>query len=1357
MKRLLVINFFPAFVPPSSGGELRYFNLYQRLSRHFDVTLLSPTYSHHANEVVTHSPSFRERRIPKQPLHDHIHMQIAEEKIADEISALVCSYSARVPNNFHLAYLELQAEADVIVHESPYMLEYDLLLGLDDRPRIYNSYNVESDLVSQVWKGPNAQKHLEHITSLERRLLQSTPCCFSVSDAEAALFASKFDLPPSKFRLVENGVEASEFLPRHELAGEKPVALFFGSFHPPNAEAAQFIINVLAPACPDIVFQIAGSCLAQGAGPLPQNVQVLGRVDNKTRLELFSRANVAINPMLSGSGTNLKALEFLAAGLPMVATPIGARGLALVDGQHALIADKSSFALRLAEFMHQDSVNRNAMAARGRNHVIELFSWDAIATRAADAISSTIEQWLPERRRKVLVLNDFSVSRPAGGGEIRINRIYSHLSASCDVTLACLTEANEVSRAHITEHFAEIRIPKTQEHRQRNADLERQWHMSAADIVSYLEAPNNPLLLALVRALAKRCNVVVLSHPYMVTLLDGLSSPPVIYESHNVETDLKRGTLLGHPAYAMLMNAVESCEHSAIAKSAHIVLVSETDRKRVQSLANNCVEMTVVANGVDVPERRREPGALDWIRDELLGRPLLIFVGSAHPPNVEAAAYIRDVLAHQLPDCVIGIIGSVCGAIPQDHPKNMILFGVLDEDAKNLIVEMADLAINPMQSGSGSNLKLADYFSKSLATVTTEFGARGYTITNGEEAVICPLSSFAAEINSLLEHKDRIRKIGDRAFDFAKKHLDWSLQADRFRGVLDLVCNPAPKKRLLIITFRFSDPPMGGAETYLLELVRQLSNSGKFSIDVATLDSTEITNEFHFSAVYGNSKGARLPLELPNVSVMRFAPDAIPSAQRLEASRRIYSAWMDESRSRSTLCIDKLPDTILLGGWFFPERTATGTEIWSSQIAFVRAKNVERMSLAGHSPMANILEVWGSNRKLVEFNVSGDFTVEFALNRQEIVELRMARFFAPSEDPRELGVKFRQITTTLKGASTVLDLNVSNKDILRHAAADALIDSFISAAQSRAPELDDLFQRIRGPKSQSMEKWLSENAKQYVAIVGHAAPFSTIVTAAEHASAARVPVIQIPHIHIDDEFYHWRKYYDALRNAEVSLVHPRASIPLFFNKIGARAEYLAFGIDASESPSPADEAEFKRLYPSSLPFFLVLGRKDAAKNYQLTIDAIRRVNEGSRVCNLVMIGRDEDQIPLREEEVIYLGSQPRGVVLAALRRTLAVVTMSDSESFGIVILEAWGQGAAVIANERCHASLELVDDGQTGLLASPHNLDKVAMRLLANPELARSLGAHGREVTIANFSWNVIGGRLIELIDAVSKKINARK
>jgi glycosyltransferase involved in cell wall biosynthesis len=62
-------------------------------------------------------------------------------------------------------------------------------------------------------------------------------------------------------------------------------------------------------------------------------VCVIGRIDEKTRDLYLAAADLAVNPMFAGSGTNIKMFDFMAAGLPIVSTPIGARG---IDGEDEL-------------------------------------------------------------------------------------------------------------------------------------------------------------------------------------------------------------------------------------------------------------------------------------------------------------------------------------------------------------------------------------------------------------------------------------------------------------------------------------------------------------------------------------------------------------------------------------------------------------------------------------------------------------------------------------------------------------------------------------------------------------------------------------------------------------------------------------------------------------------------------------------------------------------------------------------------------------------------------------------------------------------------------------------------------------
>ena len=51
--------------------------------------------------------------------------------------------------------------------------------------------------------------------------------------------------------------------------------------------------------------------------------------------------------MMSGSGTNINMLDYMAAGLPIISTSVGARGLNLKNHSDTIICNISKFPLQI--------------------------------------------------------------------------------------------------------------------------------------------------------------------------------------------------------------------------------------------------------------------------------------------------------------------------------------------------------------------------------------------------------------------------------------------------------------------------------------------------------------------------------------------------------------------------------------------------------------------------------------------------------------------------------------------------------------------------------------------------------------------------------------------------------------------------------------------------------------------------------------------------------------------------------------------------------------------------------------------------------------------------------------------------
>src|SRR5439155_20567896 len=120
-------------------------------------------------------------------------------------------------------------------------------------------------------------------------------------------------------------------------------------------------------------------------GPLPPNVHPLGFVPDAEKHHHLAGCTAALNPLFSGAGTNLKMLDYMAAGAPIGATTIGARGLALADGQDVVLAERVDFATRLRDLAAAPERAR-ALGARARRKAFAEYTWAQIAQRVRHAL-----------------------------------------------------------------------------------------------------------------------------------------------------------------------------------------------------------------------------------------------------------------------------------------------------------------------------------------------------------------------------------------------------------------------------------------------------------------------------------------------------------------------------------------------------------------------------------------------------------------------------------------------------------------------------------------------------------------------------------------------------------------------------------------------------------------------------------------------------------------------------------------------------------------------------------------------------------------------------------------------------------
>ena len=147
---------------------------------------------------------------------------------------------------------------------------------------------------------------------------------------------------------------------------------FVGNFrHLPNREAVEYLCNDVLPLLdPDAPRRHPLTVLGQLARPGRRStstrprpgVQLVGLGAVGAAVRGAVRASPWC-PLLHGAGVKRKVIQSMMAGTPVVTTPVGAEGLDLVQGEHALIG---ADAADLAAGHHPPAHRRRPLAAARR-------------------------------------------------------------------------------------------------------------------------------------------------------------------------------------------------------------------------------------------------------------------------------------------------------------------------------------------------------------------------------------------------------------------------------------------------------------------------------------------------------------------------------------------------------------------------------------------------------------------------------------------------------------------------------------------------------------------------------------------------------------------------------------------------------------------------------------------------------------------------------------------------------------------------------------------------------------------------------------------------------------------------------
>jgi len=232
----------------------------------------------------------------------------------------------------------------------------------------------------------------------------------------------------------------------------------------------------------------------------------------------------------------------------------------------------------------------------------------------------------------------------------------------------------------------------------------------------------------------------------------------------------------------------------AVAKNADATIVISQDEKRILEKEYG------MTNVWHIPQARPIAG-----RKENARRKGAVFVGSAHPPNMDGLRYFHDEILPLLPsDFHLTIVGEALRDVMSQKPEYQDLLQCPQFNFVGFVQDLGDvfntaqLSIAPLRYGAGTKGKVASSMSFGVPCVSTNFGVEGTGMIPGENIMLGRTpQEFADAIRQLCTDPVLWRKISDGGLEFLRSKYDPAQVAAEVDKIFDFIIEKykrSPKK-----------------------------------------------------------------------------------------------------------------------------------------------------------------------------------------------------------------------------------------------------------------------------------------------------------------------------------------------------------------------------------------------------------------------------------------------------------------------------------------------------------------------------------------------------------------------------------
>src|SRR5712691_7632499 len=330
--------------------------------------------------------------------------------------ALVASAPAPLTSALHalntcVAFAGAPTQVDVVHCHTWYTHFGGILLKiLYGLPLVITVHSLEP---LRPWKRDQLGRGYDLSSWLEKTALEMADAIIAVSRSTATEITQLFAVDPATVSVIPNGIDTAEYRPvtdpgcltSYGIDAARPYVLFLGRMTqqkglrylleaiPYLAPAVQVVLCAGAADTPEMAQEIE-AVVTRLQQQRPGIVWMPTMVPRRTSIALYSHAAVFCCPSIY-EPFGLINLEAMACATPVVASAVGGIPEVVVDGTTGYLVDPdlsseppheprnaTQFAQRLAEALNRLLTNpalRHRMGQQGRTHVMQHYSWGAVA------------------------------------------------------------------------------------------------------------------------------------------------------------------------------------------------------------------------------------------------------------------------------------------------------------------------------------------------------------------------------------------------------------------------------------------------------------------------------------------------------------------------------------------------------------------------------------------------------------------------------------------------------------------------------------------------------------------------------------------------------------------------------------------------------------------------------------------------------------------------------------------------------------------------------------------------------------------------------------------------------------------